>query len=218
MPSDFFSELEDGINIFKDLIKKYKKLDNVEIELRIGQIQDESFIPGLNSNEFYEKILEKLNSCKDFKKITNTTEDIISGNYRKTILFNNKRVAKQTTMEKVKIETHNLTYTETPYDIRISISKEVPKEEIKIKKDENSIVRKKQRNSFIYKDYRIDLTKVITTKNTVDTTSYELEIELLNLKNDVSDVYRAHSALLLIRDCINFCEDICENAKLESAD
>ena len=217
--SDFFTELEDGINILKELIKKYKKSENTEIELRIGQIQDNSFIAGLNSSDFYEKILEKLNSCTEFKKIKNTTEDIISDKYRKTITFNNKRVSKQTVMYKNTIEKHNLTYTGTPYDIRISVAREIIVDDVKVQKTADSIIRKKERNSFIYKsDYRIDITKVTTTQNTVENVTYELEVELLNLKSNISDVYRAHSALLLLRDAINFCEEISEDSKLESAD
>lgn len=216
---DYFSELEVGINILKELIKKYKMSENTEIELRIGQIQDNSFIAGLNSSDFYEKILEKLNSCTEFKKIKNTAEDIISDKYRKTITFNNKKVSKQTVMYKNTIEKHNLTYTGTPYDIRISVAREIIVDDVKVQKTADSIIRKKERNSFIYKsDYRIDITKVTTTKNTVESITYELEVELLNLKTNISDVYRAHSALLLLRDAINFCEEIGENCKLESAD
>ena len=43
---------------------------------------------------------------------------------------------------------------------------------------------------------------------------YEMEIEFLNLKNDVSDIYRAHSGLLIIRDIINMCEPITPDCKL----
>lgn len=217
--SDFFSELNDGINILKELIKKYKASENTEIELRIGQIQENSFIAGLNSSDFYEKILEKLKCCNEFKKIKNTTEDIISDKYRKTISFNNKKVSKQIVMYKNTIEKHNLTYTGTPYDIRISVAREIMVNDVKVQKTTESIIRKKERNSFIYKeDYRIDITKVTTTQNTVENVTHELEVELLNLRSNVSDVYRAHSALLLLRDAINFCEEISEDSKLESAD
>ena len=216
---DFFYELEDGINVLRNSIKKHKLNENVEIELRIGQIQDNSFIAGLNSSTFYDTILEKFNSCSEFIKIKNTTEDIISGKYRKTITFNKKKVSKQTVMFKHSVEKHNLTYTGTPYDIRISVAKEVMVDDVKITKTPDSIIRKKERNSFIYKsDYRIDITKVITTQNTVESVTYELEVELLNIKNNTTDIYRAHSAFLLLRDVINFCESIGEDCKLETAD
>lgn len=218
MPNDYFSELEEGINILKDIINKYKKNENIEIELRIGQIQGGTFIPGLNSKNFYNLIKEKLDSSNELNKVSILTEDVIIDNYKKITHFNNKKVMKQVIQSKKTLEKNNLTYTGTPYDIRIAVSKEDIVNPKVIKDKKEGIIRKKYRDSYTYKDYRIDLTKVITTNNTVDTETYELEIEFLNLKNNVSDVYRAHSALLLLRDSINFCEKIDDDAKLETAD
>ena len=62
--------------------------------------------------------------------------------------------------------------------------------------------------------YRIDLTEVEQINNQVSEINYELEVEFMNLKNDVSDKYRAHSGLLLIRDIINMCEEIGKDCKL----
>lgn len=218
MSKDYFSELEDGINIIKEIIKKYKKNENLEIELRIGQIQEGSFIPGLNSKKFYDLIKEKLDSSSELTKTSTVTEDKIVDNYKKTTSFNGKKITKQAVQSKNNIEKYNLTYTGTPYDIRIAVSKEEIVQSNLFKEKKNSIVRKKYRDSYTYKDYRIDLTKVITINNTVETINYELEIEFLNLTNNISDVYRAHSGLLLLRDCIDFCEKISDDAKLESAD
>lgn len=115
-------------------------------------------------------------------------------------------------LDKEKIKNINLEYCETPYDIRISISREIPSEE-KLKSG-TGILRKKDRYSYYYKDYIIDLTNVEQIDNGVSVFFYELEVEFINLKSDISDKYRAHSGLLLMRDIINMCEEIQENSKL----
>lgn len=208
---DIYNQLEDGIIILQNLIKKYKTDKTIEIELRLGQIEIKSFKSGLNSIDFYNKIKDNLNSCKDWKSTTCiTSEDIVNNEIRKTIFIGDNKIVKPICIKKQKLHKIDLTYDNTPYDIRIAISKEIPID-TKIK---TGITRKKIRNSYIYKDYSLDLTRVITVDNTVSTETYEFELELLNLDNDVSDIYRAHSAFLLIRDVINMCETINIDSKL----
>ena len=52
-------------------------------------------------------------------------------------------------------------------------------------------------------------------ENGVTDIVYELEVEFKNLKSDISDKYRAHSGLLLIRDLINMCEKIDPGCELK---
>jgi len=208
---DYYDELADGIYALEKVIKSHKNSLNVEIELRIGQIIENKFKSGLGSEEFYNKIKELLESNKNWDRIVRTKTDELNNNgIRKITHFNGKKVPKQSCIQKTRIKTINLKYTNCPYDIRISVAREVDSEE-KIK---TGTLRKKERDSYYYNNFRFDLTKVIQTENTVVSTNYEFEIEFLNLKNDVSDIYRAHSALLKMRDIINNCEKI-EDAKLE---
>jgi len=220
---DFYQELEVGILELSKIIKKYKKQDNLEIELRIGRIVEEEETPGkiyfesgLSNQEFYEKIQSQLEKCEVWqKKIKNKTEEYIHKNLRKTVSFNGKKLVKPTYIQKDKIYNLDLTYTNTPYDIRISVAKEIEDNDIKFKNSDAKILRKKERTSYFYKDYRIDLTEVNSIDNNgIETKTYELEVELLNLKNNVNDIYRAHSSLLLTRDFINMCETI-EDGKIE---
>lgn len=210
---DFYYELEEGIFELANIFYQYKKNDNIEIELRIGQIDTSNnrFNPGLGSQDFYNKIQKVLESNKNWDKIIKTTsEELINNDIRKTLKYNNKKVIKNVCIKKNKIKTVDFTYNGTPYDIRMSVSNEIPTDE-KIK---TGIKREKDRTSYCHKDYRFDLTTIIQTDNTVSTTIYEMEIEFLNLKNNVSDIYRAHSGLLLMRDIINMCETITSDCKL----
>jgi len=211
--SDFFDELKVGIDTLSSLICEYKNKDNIEIEIRLGQIQFNSFKSGLGSKDFFNKIKNTLDSAKCWDKVVNNKhEELCHNGLRRTTVFNGKKVMKHQCIKKERLINKNFEYSGTPYDLRISVSKEIPTED-KIKSG-TGIIRKKNRFSYYYKDYIIDLTIVEQIDNGVSETNYELEIEFINLKSDVSDNYRAHSGLLLIRDVINMCEKIKDKCNL----
>jgi hypothetical protein len=211
--SDFIDQLQIGIDALSSIICEHKKKENIEIELRLGQIQYDGFNSGLNSKEFFNKIKSVLDSGESWsKKTNNKSEELCHNGIRRTIKFNNKKVMKHDCIKKERILNNDFQYYGTPYDVRISVSKEIPVED-KIKSNVG-ILRKKNRFSYYYKDYRVDLTEVEQINNQVSGINYELEVEFMNLKNKVSDKYRAHSGLLLIRDIINMCEEISKDSKL----
>lgn len=211
--NDFYTELKNGIDILTSMIEEFKTENNIEIELRLGQIQFNEFKAGLGSEKFFEIIKKRLDTAKCWTKVLNNKyEELCLNGLRRTMLINGKKVIKNQCIRKEKIKNINLEYCETPYDIRISISREIPSEE-KLKSG-TGILRKKDRYSYYYKDYIIDLTNVEQIDNGVSVFFYELEVEFINLKSDISDKYRAHSGLLLMRDIINMCEEIQENSKL----
>ena len=210
--NDYYDELSVGIDFLTKMIKEYKSNDNIEIEIRIGQIQYDGFKSGLSNKDFYNRIKLKLDSSKVWSKVlTPKTEETCHNGLRRIEKFNNKKVKYEHIMKK-KHSFKDLQYSGTPYDIRLCASSEI-KTEDKIQKGEG-IIRKKNRTSYYYKDYVIDLTLVEQIKNGVVNINYELEIEIVNLKNEISDKYKAHSALLLIRDIINMCENIDNESKI----
>ncbi len=77
--NDFFEELKTGIDNLSQIFCEYKKKENIEIELRIGQLQYDGFKPGLGSIDFYNKIKNQLDSCKDWSKIINKKKGEIWG-------------------------------------------------------------------------------------------------------------------------------------------
>ena len=205
--SDFENELKAGVDKLSILICEYKKKDNIEIELRLGQIQFNEFKSGLGSKDFFIKIKDTLDSSKVWDKVINNKhEELCINGIRRTTMFNGKKVMKHQCIKKERILNVDFQYSGTPYDVRISVSKEIPVED-KIKNG-TGVLRKKNRFSYYYKDYVIDLTMVEQIENGVSDIVYELEVEFKNLKNDISDKYRAHSALLLLRDIINMCEKL----------
>ena len=208
---DFVNELDSGIQELKGIISEYKKTENVEIELRIGRIEGDKFNSGLKSESFFNKIKERLDSNPNWHNVLNIkTSELNNQGVRKITHFNDKKIAKSSSIKKSRLKNINLRYNNTPYDIRIGVSKEIDSD-IKIR---TGTTRIKDRVSYFHKDYRLDLTKVEQTENTVTSMNYEFEVEFLNLDNEVGDLYRAHSGLLIMRDIINMCEPITDS-KLE---
>lgn len=194
--SDHFNQLESAIKTLETLIKKYKNYKNVEIEIKLGRI-DGSFVAGIHSESFYEKIKETLNSYKGWDSVKEeNTIDYIKDSYRKTgdIIIHKKR-----------LETVNFMFKGTPYDFRICVSTETP---CTLTSFKHSLIRKKNRVSYVYKECKLDLTKIEEETNDEIIENEEFEVELIKLNSSTSDVYRAHSAMLKIRDIINICEQI----------
>jgi len=203
--SDFVSQLEPAITNFANVIKTYKTYQHVEIELRVGILEGGKFKPGLSSVEFFTKVKQLLDSNKNWTNVsTKQTNECISGNIRQIGKDKHK---------KEKLYQANYSFENTPYDFRISVSTEIETKE-KIVKN-NSITRDKLRHSYTHSDFRFDLTRVIQTQNKISEEIYELEIELLNLNNEISDFYRGHSALLKLRDIINCCENISTDCQVQ---
>jgi len=202
--TDQIEQLSDGIKKFAGIIKLYKGVDNVEIELRIGIIESGIFKPGLLSEDFFNRV----------KKLLDSNPNWVSKEIIETEEFLNKGIVQigKNKTKKTRLYNANFSFENTPYDFRISVSTEQKTTERFIK---GGIKRNKTRYSYVHTECKFDLTHVIQENNAVREESFEFEIELLNLDNQTSDVYRAHSALLKMRDVINCLETIVESSKVK---
>jgi hypothetical protein len=194
--SDYYHQLEPAIKVLEELIKKYKKVKNIEIEIKLGRI-DEKFISGIHSEIFYDKIKTALDSYSKWESVNyENTVDYIKDSYKKI---------GNTIIHKERLESVNFNFKGTPYDFRISVSTE---KTCNLKSFNHLLIRRKNRISYVYKECKLDLTKVEEENKEEIVENEEFEIELIKLNSNTSDLYRAHSALLKIRDIINICEKI----------
>jgi len=191
---------KEALTVLCPIIEKYKDQKDIEIEFRIGYLDQDKF----NSNVpeiFYKKIFNQLISS-NFKKTTLETLDTFSKGLRKSKdLIKNR----STVIKKEKIVSFDFSLINTPFDIRVSISREVKMTIKDFKEEESSYSRNKNRTSFLYKSWSFDLTEVSYIENSVPYKIYEVELELLNLKDDI--YYLVHSSLLKVRDMALFCEN-----------
>ncbi len=201
-------DLIPGILKLVELLDKYKNYSNIEIEIRLGYIQEKYFDSNI-TNEYYKKINNTLNSFKDWSYNDNkTTTDYYDGNLRLSIDMEGNRSA----MKKVRLTDIDIVYDSGPFDIRISVSQEIPIDPNDVNNNNLKTSRNKTRITRIYDKWKFDLSEVTTENNNLKKKSYEFEIEIDNpfdtLKKYNNDsVYVAHSTLLKLRQVINMCEE-----------
>lgn len=190
------------------VIECYRNVPNVEIELRLGWIQNNRFSTNIGAS-FYKNIFHTLERS-DLEQTHETSDVYIQGILRKIISKNNSTVQK-----KKRIETIDFSAYGTPYDIRVSVCQEIPVRPKNTNNDTWSFLRNRKRSSFRYKMWNYDLSECNTSapvdEFAEDTMSYEVELELdTRCIQNWSSSYLAHSAVVKILElvCMNQQEKI----------
>ena len=156
----------------------------VEIEIRLGTFS-KNFDSSVDK-KYFNQIKDTLHLSKDvFKSIENKNTIEYINSYEnsngknknlKLISLNGKNelIMKENVLNK----TFSLNFS--PFDIRLSINQEFSlKTYISTFIKNNSIIRKKERTSFIDSNHRYDLTIINETINNITKQKNEIEIELL---------------------------------------
>jgi hypothetical protein len=197
----------DAIVHLKDYVEKFSNEDNLEVEIRLGYLEDDEFKTNIGK-EFFNKITTQLEDCEVWESVTNeNSEDYFYNGRRLSITTENP---KGTCIKKEKLGVFDFMFDGSGFDIRVSFSKETPSK--RYAKDKASYKRNKERTRYLFKNSFFDTTKVTVDDNGVEDNLYEIEIETkkLNLK-ETSSHYFIHDALLKIRDVVKMCEDIDES-------
>lgn len=202
-------EFKKAIDYIAPLVDKYKNEEFVEMEFRLGFIDNNIFDPSI-PKEFYSKIIKLLDSNK---KWTNKGE-CSSSDY----FYNGKRLSiydpnKKSLIKKIKLVIIDFNYENTPFDLRFCISKEIPLNEIdefeeQLLDSDHSFERKKYRNFYNHKIWNYDVTRVLSNDNGLEETKYEFELEISDIEKlkDMDTKNVVYSSLLKIKDVVNCCE------------
>ena len=154
----------------------YLLLPFVENEVRFGTINGKKFYSRVDKNHF-EKIKSELMEGKHWSeiKITETVEYIKDS---VKLIKNQKDSTKVIMKENVLTKTFSL--KNSPFDIRFSINQEFKLDSyITSISTTDSVVRTKNRISFVSDTFQYDLTVVNEKINNVNVLKHEIEIELL---------------------------------------
>ena len=215
--NNFFTECyAEAIEKILPFIEKFKDIPDLEIEFRLGHLDlDKQKFSANISEEFYNKIQNNLNNGEIWssKNVINT-EDYFSKGLRKSVDLLTK---KETIIKKEKLCIIDFVFQNTPFDIRVSFSREIVKKSFK---DEFiKYKRTKKRHSYIYKDWNYDLTTVVSEDNSIVTKTYEVELEANKPIKEITDkmdaYYFLHSSLMKIKDLACMCENEEGKFKLE---
>ena len=185
-------------------MQEYLLLPFVEIEIRFGTLS-KNFDSSVDK-KYFNLIKENLDNFI-FKNIeTKNTIEHINNNLK--LITNNKETSLMM-KENVLNKTHTLSFS--PFDIRLSINQEfLLNSYINSFSKTESIIRKKERTSYISDNHRYDLTIVNETINNITKQKYEIEIEILINKETLTwtNEYINDFIECKIYDLINIVEPI----------
>lgn len=177
--------IKDMVEKIYEVLKIYQNLDSIEIEGRLGiyDFETKKFDTNIGDENF-DKIKNMLKTCDKWNSIDNTnTTDYFHNKLRMTV---NKETSQRICIEKKKIATFTFVNENLPLDFRFTIAKEDPVKlsNFPIKGLQKLYSRTKLRESYIYKEYQYDLTKIEQEDNDNILESFEFEVEY---KGDVDD-------------------------------
>lgn len=201
----------DAIIILKKYIEKYKDEQYLEIEYRLGYLDNDEFKTDIGK-EFFDKITNKLVDSESWSSIeVEKSEDYFYNGKRLTITDKNP---KGICIKKEKLAIIDFIFSGTGFDLRVSFSKEIPSN--KFSKEKANYKRIKERTSYNFKHLSFDLTKVTFEDNTIEDHVFEIELETKKLDLSImTSHYLAHDSLLKIKDMVKMCEEIDDNCKID---
>jgi len=201
----------DAICKLKDYIEKYKNEEHLEIEFRLGYLDNDEFKTDVGK-EFFDKITDKLIDSEVWSSIdSENSEDYFYNGRRLTI---GEKNPKGICIKKDKLAVIDFVFSGTGFDLRVSFCKEMPSN--KFPKEKANYKRIKERSTYNFKHLAFDLTKVTMEENTVEDHLFEIELEIKQLDlTKMTTHYIIHDSLLKIRDMVKMCEEIDTDAKVE---
>lgn len=193
---------------FKNIILDHlslKDYENVEIEARIGKIVNLITKKRVEMNIShpivfdqlpFEYVFESSVEKKDFNQIKSIMfGDVVSHTVDDKVTISNhirkieSAVSDVVFEKKIKIKTINIYMPQYKYDVRISISKETKVESKDFIVSRHQITRVRSRESYSVGPFSVDFTRT-SKQNSDDETNdrtYEVEVELKNIKDGIED-------------------------------
>jgi hypothetical protein len=192
----------EGSELFKNIetpFKQNQNEENIEFEMRLGKINTGSFDTNVGESNF-NKILIGLKKYKGWEDVVETTTSVYyKDNVRTSV---DEESEESISIFKKNILKKNFNIENKPYDVRFSISKEIPTE---IEEDDTcDSVRLKKRISFIRKNLSIDMTIVTgdpTDLDCEDEAQYQIELEIVD-PTKVKDTVELYNIIYKIFDVL----------------
>lgn len=199
----------EAIIIIKQFVEKFSEEKNLEIEFRLGYMEDDEFKTDIKI-DYFNKIYDVLSSTdvwSDVKK--EKTKDYFYNTKRLTIGLD-----EEICIKKEKLAILDFALIGSGFDLRVSFSRETPVKKFDIANA--NYLRKKDRTSFCHKHVSFDLTNVSMVDNSIENNLYEVELEIKEINlSKMSSYYLVHDALLKITDMVKMCEELDDHYKLE---
>ncbi len=163
---------------FADDIRRFRSLKDVEIEVRIGRMNNGFFDTNIGE-PLFKKLVQALEKYPGWEKITKSEDEVFYWNNGIRCIY---RDGNSTFQKKTNVTKKDMKLDKC--DVRMSISTET-----KIQSIDDDALRSvtRKRKSFLRKNVRIDCTQVIgdpEDKDCEDSTKYQIELEFLDVSSD----------------------------------
>jgi len=184
--------MEEIYHTFKPSFVTHHKKKHAEVEFRLGKVHGNRFDSDVGKAQF-DRMVVALEKYKGWESIENCEYDVYSGadNFRTTIFEEDDR---RESIVKKRLVNKNYKTKGMPFDVRMSISTEVPAEETGDEEYEATF--HKKRKSYVRKGLRIDMTEVTGDAQDIDaenSTQYQVEFEIMDPTNtDEGHQFRNH--------------------------
>lgn len=185
------------------LVLKHKNDAHVELEMRVGKFNGKMFDTNVGKQTF-DKVLKGLHKYNGWEKVIETEHEVFYRENDGIRMSVDEATSKEVIIRKERIKNEDFKKLKgTPYDVRFSISKEIPLP------DDTSVImdkkKMKKRMSFIRKNLAIDMTICIGDlydMDAEDPTVYQIEFEIIepvrietkdelfNIIHKLSDVFK----------------------------
>lgn len=185
------------------ILDKFKNEEHVEMEFRLGKYNGTFFDTNIGE-KMYITILKGLNKYNGWDRIVQSETEVFfreKDNLRITI---DETTNEETIIKKERVHVEDFKQIEgTPFDIRFSVSKEIPMEH-----DYDSEMdgkKTKTRTSYIRKNVSIDVTSISGNTQDMDSEdpfTYQIEFEIMKPQN-VEDKDTLFNIIHKIKDLFN---------------
>jgi hypothetical protein len=195
-------------DVIKPIFDKYQNEEFVEMEFRLGKFNGSFFDVDVGIQN-YNRILQGLKMYSGWEKVISSKMEVYyrdSDNLRISIDENTDETIN---VKKERVHTENFNNLKnTPYDIRFSVSKEIPLGENFECDGDMDKKKMKERVSFVRKNLSIDVTKCTGGSDDIDDeneSTYQIEFEIVFPKN-VKNIDELFNFIYKIKDVFKLLE------------
>lgn len=188
-------------------VETLKNENHIEMELRLGKFNGSFFDTNVGKDRFMY-FMQGLKKYNGWEKVVSSHTEVFyreSDNLRITVDENS---GDQDIITKERVLNKDFQMAHAPYDVRFSISKEIPMDDDY--EGEMDKKKTKKRTSFIRKNLSIDMTECTGDSDDMDAeemTTYQIEFEIINPR-EVENKDQLFNIIHKIKDLFNILSNI----------
>lgn len=188
---------------WESTIDEYKDQPNVEIEIRLGKVNRDTFDTNVGQATF-EKVLRRLRKYEGWESTKESQSTVYMDTAAgKRVVMNDVTDEMESCVVKKRLLVKDQVLDGYLVDARLGISSEVPYDREADTEENFTRVKKRKRYSFVRKGLSIDLSDVsgdADDKDSEEATEYQIELEILNPPVNAADRHQVFNIVYKISD------------------